>query len=52
MNNNNNDTNTIPTEPIVDELLQHFTPTRIPDILDGIADIFGGLTGAYIRKYI
>ena len=38
--------------PIVDELLQHFTPTRIPDILDGIADIFGGLTGAYLRKYI
>ena len=38
--------------PIVDEILQHFTPTRIPDILDGIADICGGLTGAYLRKYI
>jgi len=38
--------------PIVDETLQHFTPTRIPDILDGIADICGGLTGAYLRKYI
>ena len=37
---------------IVDELLQHFTPTRIPDIVDGIADICGGLTGAYLRKYI
>ena len=38
--------------PIIDEILQHFTPTRIPDILDGIADICGGLTGAYLRKYI
>ena len=38
--------------PIVDETLQHFTPTRIPDIVDGIADICGGLTGAYLRKYI
>ena len=38
--------------PIVDEILQHFTPTRIPDIVDGIADICGGLTGAYLRKYI
>ena len=38
--------------PIVDEILQHFTPTRIPDIVDGIADIAGGLTGAYLRKYI
>jgi len=38
--------------PIVDEMLQHFTPTRIPDVIDGIADICGGLTGAYLRKYI
>ena len=38
--------------PIIDEILQHFTPTRIPDIFDGIADICGGLTGAYLRKYI
>ena len=38
--------------PIVDELLQHFTPNRIPDFFDGIADICGGLTGAYLRKYI
>ena len=37
--------------PIIDELLQYFTPTRIPDIFDVMADIFGGLTGAYIRKY-
>jgi len=38
--------------PIVDEMLQHFTPNRIPDILDVIADYCGGLTGAYLRKYI
>ena len=38
--------------PIVDEILQHFIPTRIPDFIDGIADICGGLTGAYLRKYI
>ena len=37
--------------PIVDELLQYYTPRRIPDIYDGIADILGGLTGAYLRKY-
>ena len=38
--------------PIVDELLQYYTPTRIPDLFDGIVDICGGLTGAYIRKYL
>jgi len=38
--------------PIIDELLQHFTPTRIPDVLDGVADVLGGLTGAYLRKYL
>ena len=37
--------------PIMDEVLQYFTPTRIPDIFDVIVDIFGGLTGANIRKY-
>ena len=37
--------------PMLDEVLQYFTPTRIPDIVDVIADIIGGLTGAYIRKY-
>ena len=37
--------------PMIDEVLQFFTPTRIPDIFDVIVDIFGGLTGAYIRKY-
>ena len=38
--------------PIIDESLQHYSPQRIPDIIDGIVDIIGGLTGAYIRKYI
>tara|TARA_B100000315_G_C14371006_1_gene492948 strand:- start:332 stop:688 length:357 start_codon:yes stop_codon:yes gene_type:complete len=38
--------------PIVDELLQHYTPKRIPDFYDGIADICGGFIGAYIRKII
>ena len=38
--------------PIFDELLQYYTPKRIPDIYDGIVDIFGGFIGAYIRKII
>ena len=38
--------------PLFDELLQHYTPRRIPDIYDGIADICGGFLGAYIRKII
>ena len=37
--------------PIIDEVLQYYTPRRIPDIFDGLADIVGGLTGAFIRKY-
>ena len=37
--------------PIFDELLQYYTPRRIPDIYDGCADILGGLIGAYIRRY-
>jgi len=37
--------------PIFDELLQYYTPTRIPDIYDACADVFGGLIGAYIRRY-
>ena len=36
--------------PIADEMLQFYTPRRIPDIYDGIADICGGIIGAYIRK--
>ena len=38
--------------PIIDESVQYYAPHRIPDIIDGIFDILGGLTGAYIRKYI
>ena len=38
--------------PMIDEGLQYYTPRRIPDIIDGIFDIIGGLTGAYIRKYL
>ena len=38
--------------PIIDEAFQYYTPQRIPDIIDGVADILGGLTGAYIRKYL
>ena len=38
--------------PIIDEMLQHFTPNRIPDIYDAIVDVFGGLFGAYIRRKI
>ena len=37
--------------PILDETLQYYTPRRIPDIYDGCADIFGGIIGAYIRRY-
>ena len=36
--------------PLVDELLQYYTPKRIPDIYDAIADVCGGLTGAFIKK--
>ena len=38
--------------PIFDELLQHYSPGRIPDVYDCIFDIFGGYAGAYIRKII
>ena len=38
--------------PIIDESVQYYSPHRIPDIIDGIFDIIGGLTGAYIRKYL
>ncbi len=36
--------------PIIDELLQYYTPRRIPDLYDCLADIIGGLIGALIRK--
>ncbi len=38
--------------PLFDELLQNFTPRRIPDVYDCIADICGGFLGAYLRKII
>ena len=37
--------------PVFDEMLQYYTPTRIPDIYDAIVDICGGLFGAYVRRY-
>ena len=36
--------------PIIDETVQRFTPGRIPDSMDGIADILGGLIGIYLRR--
>ena len=36
--------------PIIDETVQRFTPGRIPDMMDGIADISGGLIGIYLRR--
>jgi VanZ family protein len=36
--------------PIIDETVQRFTPGRIPDVMDGIADISGGLLGTYLRR--
>jgi len=36
--------------PIIDESIQRFTPGRIPDVMDGIADISGGLIGTYLRR--
>tara|TARA_B110000438_G_C15710569_1_gene605138 strand:- start:627 stop:977 length:351 start_codon:yes stop_codon:yes gene_type:complete len=38
--------------PVIDEFVQYFTPLRIPSFFDVLADVFGGLTGAFIRKYI
>ena len=38
--------------PIIDEGFQYYTPYRITDYVDGIFDILGGLTGAYIRRYL
>ena len=38
--------------PIADEILQHYTPNRIPDLYDALVDMFGGLSGAFIRKKI
>ena len=38
--------------PIIDESLQFFTPRRIPDVFDAIADMIGGSIGAYLRRYL
>jgi len=38
--------------PILDESFQYFIPRRVPSILDGLADIFGGISGAIIRRYL
>ena len=38
--------------PIIDETVQRFTPGRIPDIYDVIADTSGGLIGCYCRKIL
>ena len=38
--------------PIIDESLQYFTPGRIPDVLDALADIAGGLSGIFLRKIL
>ena len=38
--------------PIIDETLQRFTPGRIPDVMDCIADISGGLMGIYLRRLL
>ena len=36
--------------PIIDETLQYFTPTRITDFYDVIADWLGGSLGCLFRK--
>lgn len=36
--------------PIFDELLQYYTPYRISDKYDVIADVMGGTFGLYIRE--
>ncbi len=38
--------------PVIDEFVQYFSPSRIPDVFDAFADICGGFLGAYIRKII
>ena len=38
--------------PVFDELLQYYTPNRIPDVYDAITDICGGFVGAYFRKIL
>jgi len=38
--------------PIIDELIQFYTPTRVSDKYDVLADIIGGLFGLYFRNRI
>ena len=38
--------------PVFDEVLQFYTPRRIPDIYDVVADILGAYIGVYIRKIL
>ena len=38
--------------PILDESFQYFIPRRVPSILDCLANIFGGISGAIIRRYL
>ena len=37
--------------PLFDESLQNFTPNRIPDFQDAIADFMGGILGSIMRYY-
>ena len=37
--------------PVLDEALQYFTPTRIPDINDVLYDFIGGTLGSFLRYY-
>ena len=38
--------------PLFDESLQYFTPKRIPDLNDAIADFIGGVFGSSLRYYL
>ncbi len=36
--------------PVIDENIQRLIPGRFPDYMDGVADICGGICGAFIRS--
>lgn len=38
--------------PVLDESVQYFTPGRVADINDGLADIAGGLSGLVFRQFL
>ena len=38
--------------PVLDESVQYFTPGRVADIYDGLADIAGGLSGLFFRHFL